>query len=187
MLSNFELRVGTTFVMDGAPWVVLEAQFVKKAQATGQMQARIRNLRTGNVLERSFKQADKFEEAEITKMPSSFIYAHREKYVFVERANPKNRFELSKQQIEDAKFYLVPHVEVTALLFNGEIMNVELPAKVDLTVVEAPPSEKGDTATGGKKAVAVETGLKVNTPLFIKQGDVIRVNTKTGEYVERAK
>ncbi|OHA47627.1 MAG: hypothetical protein A2806_03345 [Candidatus Terrybacteria bacterium RIFCSPHIGHO2_01_FULL_48_17] len=186
MLSNFDLRVGTTFKMDDDPWVVLETQFIKKAQSTGQMQAKIKNLRTGATVSRSFKQAGRFEEAELTKMPAQFIYSNRGKFVFAESDNPKNRFELSENQISDARFYLVPNIEVTALLFDDQIMNIELPVKVDLKVVEAPPSERGDTATSGKKTVLVETGLKINTPFFIKQGDVVRVNTKTGEYVERA-
>lgn len=185
MLTISDFKVGTIFIMEGDPWKVVDAHFVKMAQSTGVLQVKIKNLKTGVVISDTFKQADKFEEAEIMRVRAKFIYGHRGKYVFAEAANPSKRLEFVEEQIGDDRLYLAPNQEITALKFGEQIIAIELPPKVDLTVVEAPPSEKGDTATGGRKTVVCETGLKVSAPLFIKQGDVIRVNTKTGEYAER--
>lgn len=185
MLTIGELKVGTIFVIEGNPWKVLDTQFVKMAQSTGVLQAKIQNLKTGSVISRSFKQADKFEEADITRIKVKFIFSHRGKCVFSRIDNPSQRFELSEDQIGEDKFYLIPNAEFALLFFEDEIISLEVPPKVDLKVVEAPPAEKGNTAQGGRKPVQVETGLTVQAPFFIKEGDVIRVNTETGEYVER--
>lgn len=185
MLGISDLKVGILFVMDGDPWKIQETQFVKMAQSTGVLQAKIKNLKTGAVLSRSFKQADRFQEAEIARIRAKFIYGHLGKFVFSEGDNPPRRFEFSGEQLGGDALYLVPNLELMALQFDSEILAIELPPKVDLTISEAPPAEKGDTATGGKKTVVAETGLKVQAPLFIAEGDVIRVNTQTGLYVER--
>ncbi|OHA49184.1 MAG: hypothetical protein A2991_03605 [Candidatus Terrybacteria bacterium RIFCSPLOWO2_01_FULL_58_14] len=185
MLSLSELKPGVVFAMDGDPWQVLEAQFVKMAQRTGHVEAKIRNLRIGNVLTRSFKQADRLQEAEVKRVRSQFVFGHRGRYVFSEANNPARRFEFSEERIGEERFYLVPKLELTAFEFSGEILAIELPPKVDLRVTEAPPWVKGDTASGGTKTVLCETGLKVQTPPFIEAGAVIRVNTRTGAYVER--
>lgn len=185
MLSLSNLKAGTLFVMDGDPWEILEANFVKMAQRTGHLEAKIRNLRTGNVLTRSFKQADTFKEAEVERVNATFIYAHRGSYVFSDVRNPRERFTLTETQAADKAPYLVSGLAVAILRFNGEVIGIELPPKADLRVTEAPPWVKGDTAAGGVKTVTVENGLRVRTPPFIETGNVIRVNTRTGEYVER--
>lgn len=185
MLTLSELKVGTIFVMDGEPWQVLEASFVKKAQRTGHVEAKIRNIKNGNVLTRSFKQADRFDEADVSKVKAMFVYGHRGKYVFSYEADPRERFELFEEQLGDTKWYLTPNLPVEALRFDGAIIGIILPPKVNVRVAEAAPWVKGDTATGGAKMVIVETGLRVRTPHFIEEGNVIRVNTQTGEYAER--
>ena len=185
MLGISELKVGTLFVMDEEPWKVVETQFVKMAQSTGVLQVKIKNLKTAVMLSRSFKQADKFEEAEISRVKAKFIFGHRGKYVFSKTDNASERFEFTEEQLGSDRLYLVQNLELIALRFESSIIAIELPSKVDLKVMEAPPAERGDTATGGKKTVVTETGLKVQAPLFIAQGDVIRVNTQSGLYVER--
>ena len=185
MLSLSDLKVGTVFVMDEDPWQVLEASFVKKAQRTGHVEAKIRNLRSGNVLVRSFKQADRFEEADVQKTKVVFIYGHRGKFVFTYEASPGERFELDEAQVGEGKWYLTPNLVVEALRFDGAVIGILLPPKVNFKVTEASPWTKGDTASGGAKMVTVETGLKVRTPHFIEEGNVIRVNTQTGDYAER--
>ncbi len=184
-LTLSDLKTGTVFIMEGDPWQVQDTTFVKKAQSTGILQVKIRNLKTGSVLSRSLKQADRFEEADVIHRKIKFVFSHRGRYAFAMAENPQKRFEFSEKEIRDDRFYLIPNSELLALEFNGEIIAIELPPKVDLRVTEAPPSEKGNTAQGGKKPVKVETGLTVQAPFFINEGDVIRVNTKTGEYVER--
>lgn len=185
MLSLSDLKPGVFFVADGDPWQVLESTFVKMAQRTGHVEAKIRNLRTGNVLTRSFKQSDRVEEAEISRARVDFIYTHRNKYVFTFPEDIKKRFELDAEHLGDNRWYLVPELQVHALMFDDQILGIELPPKVDLKVTEATPWIKGDTASGGTKTVTVETGLTVKVPHFITQNSVVRVNTKTGEYVER--
>lgn len=185
MLGPHDLRIGTIFVMDNDPWKVLEASFIKQAQRTGHVGAKIRNLRSGNVLTRSFKQADRFEEADITKSPATFIYAHRAAYVFSNAQDPRERFELNETQLGDQAKYLAKNLSVETLRFEGKIIGINLPPKVDMNVSEAAPWVRGDTASGGTKNVVTETGLVVKTPHFIEIGDTIRVNTQTGTYAER--
>jgi len=185
MLTLSDLKVGIFFVMEDDPWQVLDAKFVKMAQRTGHLEAKIRNLRTGIVLTRSFKQADKFGEADLSHIRANFVFSHREKYVFAEAGNPKQRIELSQEHVGDTKFYLTPNLTVDILRFEDAILGIQLPPKVDLRVTEAPPWAKGDTATGGTKTVMTESGLSVRTPHFIETGATIKVNTKTGEYVGR--
>lgn len=185
MLTLSDLKVGTFFVMDDDPWQILEAKFVKMAQRTGHLEAKIRNLKTGIVLTRSFKQADRFEEADLELVHVLFVYGHRGKYVFTYVDKSKERFELTQEKLGDVISYLVPNLPVDALRFDGNIIGITLPPKVDMKVTEATPWVKGDTATGGAKTVVTETGLRVRTPHFIEMGSRIRVNTKTGDYVER--
>ena len=185
MLGLSDLKVGTVFVLNGEPWQVLETQFVKMAQRTGHVQAKIRNLKTGAVLNRSFKQADRVEEADVENVKCMFVYAHRGRYVFTEIANTKNRFEFTEEQLGDDRYYLRPNLELVALRFDGQFMAIILPPKVDLKVVEAAPGVRGNTAQGATKTVKLESGLEVTVPLFIEQDEIIRVNTKSGEYVER--
>ena len=186
MLGLNDLTNGTIFVMDEEPWQVLDTQFVKMAQRTGHLQAKIKNLKTGAVLNRSFKQADRFEEADLENVKCLFVFNHRGRYVFSEIAN-KNRFEFTEEQLGDNKFYLKPNLELIATRFDGNFIAINVPPKVDLKVVDAPPGVKGNTASGATKIVVCETGLKLTVPLFIEQDEIVRVSTKTGEYVERAK
>jgi len=185
MLSYNELKVGTLFIKDGQPYEVLDYSFVRMQQRKPVAQLKIRNLITGKVQNYTAHQNESFEEAEIEIIGANFIYTHRGQYWFNEINNPKNRFALDENVIGDSVYYLKPNIEVRAFKFKDKIINIELPIKVDLKVIEAPPAVRGDTAQGGSKTVTLETGVKVNVPLFINQGDIIRINTQTCEYVER--
>lgn len=187
MLGISDLKVGTAFMMDGDPYEVLESKHVLLGRGRGHLEARIRNLRTGNVFQRSLKPSDAFEEADLEKKKARFLFGHRGQYTFAEDGNPKNRFMFTEEQLGDIIWYLAPNLMVEALLVNDQCMNINLPPKVDLKVTEAPPGIRGDTAQGGTKTVVCETGLKLQAPLFIEEGEVIRINTKSGEYVERVK
>lgn len=118
-------------------------------------------------------------------MPVQFIYESRGVYWFNEANNPQNRFSLKKEELGGGVNFLKSNLEIIALKFEGKIIRIELPIKIDYKVTEAPPAIKGDTAQGGAKAITIETGAKINVPLFIDEGDIIKVNTQTGEYVER--
>lgn len=187
MLSYFDLRKGVQFILDGQPYEVLEFSQMGKAQDVVVAKTKIKNLITHKVFHRNFHQGDTFKEAEIRKMQAKFVYSHRDKFVFSELKNPANRFDLTKEQLADASKFLKPNQEVTVLIFDEKIINISLPIKVELKVQDAPPSLRGDTAQGGSKPVTLETGGVVNAPLFIEAGDVLEVNTETGEYVRRIK
>ena len=185
MLSYNELKKGVLFVLDGDPYEVVESSFLRMQQRKAVVQTKIQNLITGKILDRNWQASDSFEEAEVSRKEAVFIYTHRDEYWFTEPGNPKNRFAILKEMIGTAAAFLKPNTKVTTMVFNEKVIKVIVPIKMDLVVTEAPPAIKGNTAQGGSKAVTVEGGANVNVPLFVNQGDVIRVNTETGEYVER--
>lgn len=185
MLTYNDLKKGVVFVLDGAPHLVMEYEFLRMQQRKPVAKTKIKNLITGKIVERNFHQNETFEEAEIEKQPIKFLYSHRGEFWFAEPANPAKRFPLKEELIGESARFLKQNTEVTAIRFDEKIIGVELPIKVDLKVKEAPPNERGNTAQGGTKQAILETGAQVNVPLFVNTGDVVRVNTETGEYVER--
>ena len=180
-----DLKIGTFFIMEGQPYEVLFSQHLKMQQRRPVMQTKIKNLLTGKIIERNFQQSDYFEEADIQKKEVKFLYSHRDEFWFSEIDDSSKRFKLEENLIGESTRFLKPNTAIVALLFNGDIINIELPVKMDFKVTEAPPSVRGNTAQGGTKQVKIETGAAINTPLFIEEGDIIRVNTQTGEYAER--
>ena len=185
MLSITDLKISTTFLLDNEPFEVLEYKHSHLGRGGSVVQVKIKNLLNGAVYNRNFKQADQFAEAEIEKIKAKFLYAHREQYFFCEESNPKNRFQFTANELDEQIKYLRPNLNLEILFFQDKSIGIALPIKVDLKVTEAPPGIKGNTAQGGTKIVTLETGVKVNAPLFINQDDVIRINTQSGEYVER--
>jgi elongation factor P len=185
MLSYNELKVGTLFIKDGAPYKVLEYAFVRMQQRKPVVQLKIKNLISGKVLNYTAHQNESFEEAEVDETPVIFVYHQRGNYWFYEKGNPSKRFFLTDEVVGKTGQFLKANTEVRALGFKGKIINIELPIKIDLKVTEAPPAIKGDTAQGGTKTVTLETGAKVSVPLFINEGDIVKINTETGEYCER--
>jgi elongation factor P len=186
MLSYSELRSGVEFVMDGDPYRVLEYSFLRMQQRKPVAQTKIKNLRTGKVTNKNFHQNESFAEAEIEKEKAKFLYTHRGENWFCKIDSPKDRFMLREDILEDIIGFLKPNLEVEMDVFDNKVINIELPIKMEFTVKEAPPNVKGDSSTGGNKEVVLETGLKLTVPMFINAGDVVRVNTSTGQYVDRA-
>ena len=185
MLSYFDLRKGVQFVYEGQPYEVLEFQQIYKAQDMVVARTKIRNLINGKVLERTFHQDDKFEEAELEKVEVKFLFTHRGKFGFCETQNPRTRFELAEEQIGESSKFLKSNQNLIGIKFQGKIINVSLPIKVQLKVIEAPPGVKGNRSQAGTKTVTLETGAKINVPLFVEEGDIIEINTETGEYTRR--
>lgn len=185
MLTYFDLRKGVRFILDGEPWEVLDFKQIGKAQDVVVARVKIKNLISGKVIEKNFHQDDTFEEAEIEKVPVKFIFSKRGKYHFCEEKNPSKRFEIEEEKIGEGAKFLKPGLVVSGLKFEGKIINISLPIKVQLKVIEAPPGLKGERSQPGTKQVILETGAKINVPLFIETGDTIEVNTETGEYVRR--
>ena len=185
MLDHTQLRKGARIIIDGEPYEILESMPLKKAQRRVVIQTKIKNLINNNVYDKNFHQGDIFEEAELEKFQVKFLYSHRDRYFFCDVKNPNKRFDFSKQQINQVVDFLKPGQIVDGLIFNGKIINISLPIKIQLKVVQAPPGIKGDTAQGGTKSVILETGKEINVPLFIEQGDLIEINTEKSEYVRR--
>ena len=156
-----------------------------KARGHSVLQTKLKNLITGEVISKTFHPSDSFEETEITKITAKFIYAHRNKFIFSKEDNPSERFELSKGQIGSVIRFLKPDQVVVGIIFKDKVINISLPIKIQLKIKEAPPGIKGDRAQGGNKPVILETGTEINVPLFIKEGDIIEINTEKSEYVRR--
>ena len=189
MLTYNDLRRGTVFLLDGEPYEVLEYEFLRMQQRKPVAKTKIKNLINGKIVERNFHQNETFEEAEMVKQPIKYLYNNRGQFWFSAIENPADRFSLTEEIVGSSGKFLKPNSEVVAIKFSArdeeKIIGVQTPIKADLKIKEAPPGERGDTATGGRKAATLETGAIIQVPLFINTGDVIRVNTETGEYVER--
>lgn len=185
-LSYTDLKKGVRFTRDGDPYEVVESNFLRMQQRKAVVQTKIKNLRTGKLYDVSFRASDELEEAELEKRPLIFLYSHRAEFTFADPKERSRRFPLSgKEAVGEKERWLKPNTEVTALFFKGKIINFSLPVKMDFKVAEAPPGVQGDRSQSGTKSVTIETGTTVQTPLFINTGDIIRVNTETGEYAER--
>lgn len=179
-----EIRVGLALDINGQPYQVLWADFMRTAQRKPVMRTKMRNLITGQVLEQTFKPGDKLTEADLERNKANFMYREGETFNFMDN-DTFEQFTFTKEQIGEISNYVKEGSDVDILKYNGKPVSVSLPPKADLLVTEAPPGVKGDSASNVFKQVTVETGYQVNVPLFIKEGDMIRVNTGTGEYVER--
>ena len=184
MLSITDLKVGKKIILNDEPYLVTSYSQSKQARGGSVVRVKLKNLITGNSLPRTFQGNDKIEEADIERAKSQFTYADGDTFHFMDNET-YDQFELSREQLGDLAVYLIEGNDVDVIKFKGNPINIELKAKIDIKVASAPPGVKGDTAAGGSKPATLETGIVVQVPLFVKEGDIIRVNTETGEYVER--
>jgi len=171
--------------IDGEPYEVIDSHIFRKQARKPVNQTKLRHLITGKVVDRSFHQSDKVNEADTSKEDVVFIYKKNNDMWFHLIDNKAERFAVPAETIGEAGRFLTEKMRVTAHKFQDKIIAIEPPIKAELLVTEAPPADKGNTTQGGTKQVTLESGAVVNTPLFIKEGDTIRVNTQTGEYTER--
>lgn len=172
-------------VVDGAPYEVLENHIARTQQRKPQNQTKVKNLLTGRLSNMTFHASDKVEEADIETKEVKYLYNSRGAWWFSEANDPSKRFQIPETILGVQAKFLKPNGTYDAEIFNGEVFGVKLDPMVELKVVEAPPSIKGDTARGGNKNVVVEGGAVISAPLFVNVGDIIRINTETGEYRER--
>jgi elongation factor P len=186
ILSYNEIVAKTVIEYNNEPYEVLSSHVFRMQQRKPVNQTKLRHLVTGKVTEISFHQNESVPEADIGKMEAVYLYSSRGESWFTEAGNPKNRFSFPEEAVHDKVQWLVSNSPVEILLYKDTPMTVSIPVKVELKVTEAPPGIKGDTATGGTKQVTLESGAVVSTPLFINEGDVLKINTDTGEYVERS-
>lgn len=185
MLGISDIKAGKNIVLEGTPFAVLYHEHSKTGRAGSVLRTRIKNLVTGAVLEKTFQGAEQVEEADVAKGKAQFLYKESGGYAFMDNESYE-QFSLAKDALGDTTNYLIEGTEVVVLYFNGNPINIELPIKMKLKVVEAPPGIKGNTVSTGGKMVTLETGMQISTPLFVNEGDEIIVNTERGEYVSRA-
>ncbi|OGG62868.1 hypothetical protein A3C21_02360 [Candidatus Kaiserbacteria bacterium RIFCSPHIGHO2_02_FULL_59_21] len=186
MLNYNEIKPGVAVLVEGEPYVCTWNNIMQKQMRRPVNQTKLRHLIRGNVIEYSFQQSDKLKEAEIETKPAVFIYERNGEWFFHDAKDKSKRFSVGEEQVGESGKFLKANTGVDTLWFEGKLFRVKLPIKVDLKVKEAPPNTRGNTAQGGSKIVVLETGAAVNAPMFINEGDVVRINTETGEYVERA-
>ena len=187
MLNYNEITKGKFIVLDSAPYEVLSSNIFRKQQRKPVNQVKLKNLVSGKTIEKSFQQSDSFPEADIDTQTIVYLYNNRGEFWFRDTNDKSKRFSLSTEIVGDNMKFIKENSEITALVFNEEVISIKVPIKAELKVVEAPPAVRGNTAQGANKQVTLETGATVNAPIFINEGDIIRVNTETGEYAERIK
>lgn len=189
MLEYSEIRVGKIILYEDEPCEVLDNHVARTQMRKPQNQVKLKNLISGRALNATFHAADKVDQAEIKKQDYKFIYANRGEFWFCDPTDPSNRFKIEEAILGDSAKYLKPNENVTAIIWDNDgeekIIKIQLPIKMEFTIKEAPPSIRGNTANGGGKLVTLENGIKISVPFFVEAGDKIRINTETGEYVER--
>ncbi len=190
ILEYNEILPRKFIVIDEEPYEVIDAHIFRMQQRKPQNKTKLKNLISGSVKEMTFHASDKAEEADLEKKEVKFLFSNKGEWWFCEVNDPSKRFQLEEKLIGDARVFMKPNTLISVLTFDEgddepRIIGVKLPIKVDLKVTEAHPAVKGDTAKGGNKQVVVETGATINVPMFVNEGDVIRINTDTMEYVER--
>ena len=185
VISFGDLRRGMTIEIDGEPYQVVEYSSHKMQQRAPVIRLRLRELRTGRTVDRTFNGYDvKLNLASVEQRPSQYIYQDGELYYFMDTASYE-QFPLTTEQLGGALQYLMDQMELQVVFYNEQPITVELPTFVELKVVDTPPPARGDTAQGSNKPAKLQTGLNINVPFFVAIGDVVRVDTRTGQYLER--
>lgn len=185
MISVNEFKNGLTIEVDGELWRVVEFQHVKPGKGSAFVRSKLKNLRTGAVQEKTFRAGEKVNQAQIDRKKMQYLYADGDNYVFMD-TNTYEQLELPGSQIEEELKYMKENMVVSIIMFGTETLGVELPNTVDLEVKKTEPGIKGDTSSGGSKPATMETGLVVQVPFFVSEGDVLTINTSDGTYISRA-
>ena len=183
-VGTSQFRNGLKIELDGVPFVIVYFQHVKPGKGGAFVRTKVKNLKTGRVLDRRFRAGEKVEAADIDDRKMQFLYRDGDQLVFMD-SDSYDQIPFSNDQVGDAKKYLIENLVVDVLFWRGQPINIELPAFVEAAVTECEPGIKGDTASGATKPATLETGAVIQVPLFVKEGERIRVDTRTGEYVER--
>jgi elongation factor P len=184
MISTGELRKGVVIELDDDLWQILDYHHIKMGRGSAQVRIKLRNVRRGSTVERSFQAGDRWPRAQLENRPVQFLYRDGDDFHFME-TDSYEQFHLTAAQLGDAVEFLKDGMTLDRTAYQGETLGVELPVSVELRVVETEPGFAGDTATGARKPATTETGLIVQVPLFVDAGDTIRIDTRTGEYQTR--
>jgi elongation factor P len=185
MLNFNEIKTGKVIKINGEPFVIIKTDHHKMGRGGAVLKTKCRNLINGNILERTFQGAEKAEEAETQTKKANFMYKDKDEAYFMDNENYE-QFNLHIEEIGEPAQFLKDGTDVDVLYFEGKPVTISLPIKMDFKVVSAPPGVKGNSAGNVNKVVEIETGAQISVPMFINEGDVIKINTETGEYVERA-
>ena len=185
MISVNDLKNGLTLELDNGLWSVVEFLHVKPGKGAAFVRTKLKNVETGNVLEKTFRAGEKVAKAMLNRKEMQYLYKAGEEFVMMDMESYE-QLQLTKDQVGDGVKYMKEDMVVQVLMHDTKIIGVDIPAHVELKVVDTPPAEKGNTAQGGTKPATLETGAQIRVPIFINEGDVIRVDTRTGEYMARA-
>jgi elongation factor P len=184
MIDSGEMRKGVTIELDDKLYQVLSYQHIKVGRGSAQVRLKMRDIRSGHTIERTFQASEKFRRARLESRFMQYLYNDGDSYYFMDEKTFE-QIPISADQLGDALDYLKENTSVEVSSYKGKLIGVELPITVELEVVETGPGFKGDTATAGNKPAKLETGITIQVPLFINNGDVIKVDTRTGQYLER--
>ena len=184
MVSTSDFEKGRILKNDVVSWLIVDFSFMNPGKGGAVYRTKLKNLKSGNFIERTFKSGEEFEIMEKEYKDATYLYSDRQNSVFLAKKD-NQRISIPLESVQDKIKYIIQNSDVKLLYIDEELLSVEIPIKVDLKVIEAEQAIRGNTATNVMKKVKVETGLELNAPLFIDQGDVIRINTDTGEYIER--
>ena len=185
MVSAGDFRNGVTLEIDGQVYQIVEFQHVKPGKGAAFVRTKIKNVMTGSVVERTFRPTEKFPSARIDRVDMQYLYADGDLYNFMD-VNTYEQIALSSDVVGDALKFVKENETVKVCSYNGKVFSVEAPLFVELEVTDTEPGFKGDTATGATKPATLETGAQINVPLFVNQGDRVKIDTRTGEYLSRA-
>jgi len=184
VIDTAEFRKGLKIEIEGEPFVIVDFQHVKPGKGTAFVRTRIKSLTSGNVLERTFRSGDKVGAPDLEEKTMQYLYHEGDSYLFMDQSSYEQT-SIDAEHLGDATQYLKDELVVRVLFHNGRTIGVELPTFVELKVLEAKPGVRGDTATGGTKPAVMESGVIVQVPLFVNEGEIIKVDTRDGSYVER--
>ena len=184
MISTGELKKGVVIELEGDLWQILDYHHIKMGRGSAQVRIKFRNVRKQSIVEKTFQAGEKFPRATLERRTAQFLFSEGDDYTFMD-TETYDQFVITATQLGDAKDYIKDGLQLDRVSYEGETLGVELPINLDLTVTETDPGFAGDTATGTRKPATLETGLVVQVPLFVSVGDVIRVDTRTGEYQTR--
>lgn len=185
MIETGDLRKGSTIEMDGALYQVIEVEHLKIGRGSAQVRMKLRDLRAGHIVDKSVQAGARFTRARVERQPAQYLYAEGNLHYFM-NTETYDQFPLDRDHLGDALDYLKENATCNLLMYGDEPVGVELPAAVELTVTQTDPWVRGDTAQGGTKPARLETGISVQVPLFVNPADVLKIDTRTGEYLERA-
>jgi elongation factor P len=185
-VSTAEFRNGLKLEIDGEPYVIVEFQHVKPGKGGAFVRTKIKSLRTGNVIDRTYRSGEKVDVPELEEKTMQYLYAADKDRIFMDTSSYE-QMSMSEQQLGDSINYLKENMEIKVLYYKGQPINIDVPMFVELAIAKTEPGVRGDTASGGSKPATLETGAAVKVPFYLNEGDVIKIDTRTGTFIERVK